>query len=160
MDGNPFLPSWSPAPRPSDDPDPTDPEGLSQVERGMVRGLLSGSDVEESSASVGIQTDEGRRVLDRPPVRSALDAALRRRGLDEDRVARTLDEGLNATRSVYHQGIRIDEVPDHSARKGYLDTLLDIRGDRKQRDSGEGQGWEVLLFALRSQRSGSGGEDR
>lgn len=68
---------------------------------------------------------------------------LTQNGIDDDKIVEVLKDGLNATKkvSIYYEkdaegesketGYEVDEVPDHPTRHKFLDTALELRGDKK-----------------------------
>ena len=71
--------------------------------------------------------------LQNPTIRSAMQKALKRAGIDDSALAETIREGIKAQKVQIAtlEGKITDEkaYPDYSVRHKYLDTALTLRGD-------------------------------
>lgn len=123
-------------------------QGLTVKQRRLVKGIVEGKSKKEaaieanySRRSAGQNANEALAI---PKVKRAIEIALEKAGLTDNRVAEVLNEGLQANRVISAIVIKkkgtaemaeanentndFIEVPDHAVRHKYLETLVDLRG--------------------------------
>ena len=147
---NPYHRQYSIPTQLGTDPNPDDPESLSEKERAVVDGVLGGLTKVDAGLAAGYDNG-GQTVLQRPRVQNALAVALSAEGLNEERIATKIRKGLRAKKTMVIDGEAVD-VPDHSAQHKYLTTLLELRGDLDSKKNIEEETWETLLFQVRARR--------
>jgi hypothetical protein len=82
---------------------------------------------ENASVYAGYSPSYGKDLARHPEVKSLLLQKLEEKGLNEDKIAEKLDEGLDAMAPPRKDGGKL--YPDNFVRKQYLDLLCRIRGD-------------------------------
>jgi hypothetical protein len=82
---------------------------------------------EEAALYAGFSGSYGKDLARHPEIKSLLLQKLEEKGLNEDRIAEKLDEGLDAMAPPRKDGGTL--YPDNFVRKQYLDLLCRIRGD-------------------------------
>lgn len=152
---SPFLPIFSEPEQLTREPNPEDPDQISRADRAVIEGIVEeGLTVKEAGIAAGYLSEQTVvNHLRTPQVRSALLTALDQAGIDEAYLTTKLGIGLEALRSVYHQGIVVGVEVDHNARHKYLTTLLELRGDTTKKVESAGDSWEEVLFQIRARRS-------
>lgn len=108
-------------------PIPALPNGLTRQHRKFVEGLSEGMTQENASVYAGYSPSYGKDLARHPEVKSLLLQKLEEKGLNEDRIADKIDEGLDAMAPPRKDGGTL--YPDNFVRKQYLDLLCRIRGD-------------------------------
>jgi len=108
-------------------PIPQLPNGLTRAHRKFVEGLSEGMTQENASVYAGYSPSYGKDLARHPEVKSLLLQKLEEKGLNEDKIAEKLDEGLDAMAPPRKDGGKL--YPDNFVRKQYLDLLCRIRGD-------------------------------
>lgn len=111
-----------------------DVRGLTGRDRLFVTNVLKGMPKTEAmklaAAAIGMQmTDAGAnqaasKTLDKPAVESAIVSALEAAGVTDEKIAKKIDEGLDAT-AFTQTGIEHD---DFKTRLGYIQTVLRVKG--------------------------------
>jgi hypothetical protein len=106
---------------------------LSPKERNAVRGVIEGKTKTQAMIDAGYsETTAAKRqqlVFGRERVQDAFIAAFESQGLSADRLARIIEEGLEATRTLGNKkdGMALT-VPDYHVRHRYLETVLKVMG--------------------------------
>ena len=108
-------------------PIPMLPNGLTRSHRKFVEGLSEGMSQADASVFAGYSQHYGKDLARQPEIKSLLLQKLEEKGLNEDRIADKLDEGLDAMAPPRKDGGKL--YPDNFVRKQYLDLLCRIRGD-------------------------------
>lgn len=93
----------------------------------FVEGLADGLKPGAASVYAGFSRDYGKTLAKAPEIRNLLHQRLEERGLNEDKIAEKLTEGLEAMAPPRRDGGTL--YPDNFVRKQYLDLLCRIRGD-------------------------------
>ena len=105
---------------------------------------LSGMSAYRAAVKAGYSHNTAINAVKNIEKRLDMKTFLMKKGLDDDTVAETLKNGLEATKkvSVYYEsnvegeskdsGYQVDEVADHPTRHKFLDTFLKLRGDVKE----------------------------
>ena len=106
---------------------------LSLKERGAVEGVMEGKTKTQAMIDAGYsETTAVKRqqmVFGRDRVQDAFVAALESQGLSADRLARIIEEGLEATRTLGNKKEGNSHVvPDYHVRHKYLETILKVIG--------------------------------
>jgi hypothetical protein len=138
------------------------PPALSREEQEAVvlAEVLKGEEAKDAGRAAGLHAARaGAVVLNRPHVRGALLAVLEQQGVDESLLARTIREGLEATRAHTHEGYVVDHSPDHAVRHKFVSTLLDLRGDLDRSAAGAEDTWEATILTIRSRRAARASEE-
>jgi len=106
---------------------------LSVRETKMVNGMLEGKSRPKAALSAGYSPSYAERfnLHKRTSVKNALIKAMKMRGIDAQRFALVMDEGLSAKRGVVVNGV-IQEISDHGVRHKYLETGLKVSGYMKE----------------------------
>lgn len=103
------------------------PNGITRQHRKFAEGLSEGMKQEEAALYAGFSGSYGKDLARHPEIKSLLLQKLEEKGLNEDRIAEKLDEGLDAMAPPRKDGGTL--YPDNFVRKQYLDLLCRIRGD-------------------------------
>jgi hypothetical protein len=106
---------------------------LSPKERGAVKGVIEGKTKTQAMIDAGYsETTAVKRqqlVFGRERVQDAFVAAFESQGLSADRLAKIIEEGLEATRTLGNNKEGTSHpVPDYSIRHRYLETVLKVMG--------------------------------
>jgi hypothetical protein len=89
-------------------------------------GLRSGYSESYASGHICELTEDNRFVRE---YESNLTKALKRKGIDDEKLSQVVDDGLNANRLRTFKGEVLGEEPDNFIRHRYLETILKVRGD-------------------------------
>jgi len=104
-----------------------DVKSLDRHHRKFVEGLSEGLSNPKAAVAAGYSESYGRQLARMPAIKSLLRQRLEERGLNEDKIAEKLAEGLDAMAPPRKDGGTL--YPDNFVRKQYLDMLCRIRGD-------------------------------
>lgn len=105
-------------------------------QRRYVKGIVDGKSKAQAARDAGyaesVALKAGDKIESKPAVQSAFRELLEKAGITDEKLAKRLNEGLDAkeTKFFQHQGLVISKrtVVDHGARKNYLDTVLKLKG--------------------------------
>jgi len=99
---------------------------LNRKHKKFVKALAKTGDVRRSTQLAGYEDPTYGSFLQRQPhIQTALQQALEKEKLNDDKVASEIKNGLKATYVKKDGG---QEYTDHHARHKYLDTLIKIKG--------------------------------
>ena len=122
----------------------------------LINNLLSGkfktlkAAMLDAGYSENTADDQTAEVLGNPRVRTAMQEAMVKDGVDENRLTKIISEGLDATKVISAmvvapsgEGMKdaggttkdFIEVPDYIARHKFLETALELRGDYPDKKS-------------------------
>ena len=106
---------------------------LSSKERGAVVGVIEGKTKTQAMIDAGYSESTAVKrqemVFGRERVQDAFIAAFESQGLRADTLARIIEEGLEATRTLENKNEgRPLAVPDYHIRHKYLETILKVIG--------------------------------
>jgi len=100
---------------------------LDRHHRKFVEGLSEGLSNSKAAVAAGFSGHYGRQLAQMPAIKTLLLQRLEEKGLNEDKIADKLAEGLDAMAPPRKDGGTL--YPDNFVRKQYLDLLCRIRGD-------------------------------
>jgi len=100
---------------------------LTHQHRKFVEGLSEGLTQEKAAIRAGFSGSYGKDLARVPQIKTLLMEKLEEKGLNEDKIADKLAEGLDAMAPPRKDGGTL--YPDNFVRKQYLDLLCRIRGD-------------------------------
>jgi hypothetical protein len=124
--------------------------------QGVVAGKTATVALLEAGYSKSVAETRQKAVLAKPKVQRAILRAMEEAGITEKLIARTMKEGLKARHSVYQDGKRVAQEPDHGNRHKFLKTALELRGDLERDAADEGDTWEAMLVRISARRAQSG----
>jgi hypothetical protein len=121
-----------------------------------VEGILEGESAAAAGRAAGV--GNGTAIARRPAVRGALLQVLEDQGVNDSLLARTIREGLEATRpDTYHRdGSLTVGGPDQGIRHKFLGTVLTMRGDLATDAQGDEETWEATIVRIRHSARGAG----
>lgn len=139
----------------------SDAKPLSRREQLAIQGVVAGKTATvallEAGYSKSVAETQQKAVLGKPRVQSALLKALEEEGVSTQFLARTIREGLAAEKSVFHEGRRVAQEPDHANRHRFVRTTLQLTGDLQPDAADQGDTWEAMIFAIRARRASTEG---
>ena len=98
---------------------------LTRKHRKFIKALAEGKGSGEAASYAGYHPAYASYLKGQPLIQTALQQALERKGLTDDKLAGTIDKGLGATYVKKDGG---KKYPDWHARHKYLDTAIKIKG--------------------------------
>ncbi|MDB4285620.1 hypothetical protein N9903_01805 [bacterium] len=107
---------------------------LSTREQKAVQGLLEGKSQTQAMVEAGYSQSmahkQQKKVFGRDRIQSALVAAMESIGVDVEKLAGVIRDGLGANRLVFYKATGEPiSIPDHAIRHKFLQTSLELRGD-------------------------------
>lgn len=131
-------------------------QSLTLKQRKFVAGYLEGKPMVQAAAEAGYAASTGARgateLLRSPKVRTAIQEALEKAGVTDERLYAIINEGLGATRTAYiiHEGqIKTLASPDWAMRHRFVDTVLKLKSvypSTGSEDVGESYELRVLKY--------------
>lgn len=107
---------------------------LTVKQQRFVQGYLSGKTITAAATEAGYSPSTAARgateLLRSPKVRTAIQTALEAAGITDERLAATISDGLEATKTAHivHGGqMQTLESPDWAARHRFVDTSLRLK---------------------------------
>ena len=104
---------------------------LDDKDRKVVKALSQGKDDKEALKSAGYSDsyikNEGRKLIAKPVIQSALQTILDNSGVTDNFLAEKLKEGLDATK-IHGTSDDFIEIKDYAVRHKYLETGLKLKG--------------------------------
>lgn len=111
---------------------------LTMRERKLIAGIVAGLTVSAAARRAGYSTntidDRIHEIVGRSRVRLAIDQILEGQGISDERLAKALSAGLEATKLIPGghsggpDGQSYMQVPDYNMRQKYLEILLKLKG--------------------------------
>lgn len=96
----------------------------------LFAGLGRGLGVREAAREAGMTTAQAKSCLRRANIRKMLGESFAKMGIDADRLARVIDEGLKGQQviafSAGKAGVYREEVPDHNVRHKFARLAFDV----------------------------------
>jgi len=116
---------------PSSELNPLTP--LEEMQRKFVRNVVRTGKIGQSALRSGYSHREyGSHLIKQPKIKRAIEEALERAKITDDRLAKNLSDGLDAkwpAKKAKDGTILQAGHPDHLNRRGYQDMIHRIRGD-------------------------------
>jgi len=116
---------------PSSELNPLTP--LEEMQRKFVRNVVRTGKIGQSALRSGYSHREyGSHLIKQPKIKRAIEEALERAKITDDRLAKNLSDGLDATwpaKKAKDGSVLQAGHPDHLNRRGYQDMIHRIRGD-------------------------------
>ena len=105
---------------------------LNRRQKKFVKNLARTNVIGKSALSAGYaDRTQGSHLLREPKIQSALMVEMEKIGIHDEFLAKKLKHGLNSYYPPKKEGGK--KYPDFFTRKQYLDSILKVRGDLKER---------------------------
>ena len=92
----------------------------------FARRVAKTGEVIKSGTDVGYKGNYGSQLMKNPKIQTAIQIEMDRIGTTTEKIARKIDEGMDAYRVIRDKG---KKYPDFHVRKEYIDMAVKIRGD-------------------------------
>lgn len=106
---------------------------LTERQRKYLKARSQGFNKGEASDIAGYSARNTNKIETSRAMAEALDEMMRNQGIDDEFLAKTIKEGLGATKPVVVDG-SIHDYADYPARRQFVDVVLDIRGGRAKKE--------------------------
>lgn len=99
---------------------------LTKRNRKFVEAVARTGEIGKSAISSGYHRTYGSQLMGMPKIQTALQKALEEKGVDDNKLALKLKQGLNAKTAPKKEGGK--QYPDHYIRHKFLETAIKIKG--------------------------------
>lgn len=112
---------------------------MTAKQRKYVRGVVMGKSKTQAALAAGYAFPTAKTAvqsIEKPYVKEAIERALDKAGITEERIAQKINEGLEAKRTVGFGDDNVIEAPDYQVQHKYLETAIKLKGLDKSESSG------------------------
>jgi phage terminase small subunit len=135
----------------------SDTKILSRREHLAVQGVVAGKTATVALLEAGYAPTTAHKqqkaILGKDRVKRAIEQAMEEAGITTQFLARTMKEGLEAKKGVFHEGKCVAQEADHTNRHRFAKTCLQLRGELERDAADQGETWEATIFRIRGQRA-------